>query len=115
MSGRLAGKTAFCTASGAGIGRAVAVAFAREGAKVIATDIDMAKLKGLAEDGIAETHLLDVRHTASVERTAKAVGPVDILFNAAGFVHHGTVLDCTDEEWDFAFDLNENIFRPQKL
>ena len=106
MSGRLAGKTAFCTASGAGIGRAVAVAFAREGAKVIATDIDMAKLKGLAEDGIAETHLLDVRHTASVERTAKAVGPVDILFNAAGFVHHGTVLDCTDEEWDFAFDLN---------
>ena len=106
MSGRLAGKTAFCTASGAGIGRAVAVAFAREGAKVIATDIDMAKLKGLRDEGIAETHLLDVRHTASVEKTAKAVGPVDILFNAAGFVHHGTVLDCTDEEWDFAFDLN---------
>jgi 2-keto-3-deoxy-L-fuconate dehydrogenase len=106
MTGRLAGKTAFCTASGAGIGRAVAVAFAREGAKVIATDIDMAKLKGLSEDGIAETHLLDVRHTASVEKTAKAVGPVDILFNAAGFVHHGTVLDCTDEDWDFAFDLN---------
>ncbi len=106
MTGRLAGKTAFCTASGAGIGRAVAVAFAREGAKVIATDIDMAKLKGLREEGIAETHLLDVRHTASVEKTAKAVGPVDILFNAAGFVHHGTVLDCTDEEWDFAFDLN---------
>jgi 2-keto-3-deoxy-L-fuconate dehydrogenase len=106
MSGRLKGKTAFCTASGAGIGRAVAVAFAREGAKVIATDIDMAKLKGLREEGIAETHLLDVRHTASVEKTAKAAGPVDILFNAAGFVHHGTVLECTDEEWDFAFDLN---------
>ena len=106
MTGRLEGKTAFCTASGAGIGRAVAVAFAREGAKVIATDIDMAKLKGLREEGVAETHLLDVRHTASVEKTAKAVGPVDILFNAAGFVHHGTVLDCTDEEWDFAFDLN---------
>lgn len=106
MTGRLAGKTAFCTASGAGIGRAVAVAFAREGAKVIATDIDLGKLKGLAEEGIAETHLLDVRHTASVEKTAKSVGPVDILFNAAGFVHHGTVLDCTDEEWDFAFDLN---------
>ncbi len=106
MSGRLAGKTAFCTASGAGIGRAVAVAFAREGAKVIATDIDMAKLKSLREEGVAETHLLDVRHTASVEKTAKAVGPIDILFNAAGFVHHGTVLDCTDEEWDFAFDLN---------
>ena len=106
MSGRLAGKTAFCTASGAGIGRAVAVAFAREGARVIATDIDMAKLKDLADEGVAETHLLDVRHTASVERTAKAVGAIDILFNAAGFVHHGTVLDCTDEEWDFAFDLN---------
>ncbi len=106
MTGRLAGKTAFCTASGAGIGRAVAVAFAREGAKVIATDIDMAKLKGLRDEGVAETHLLDVRHTASVEKTAKAVGPVDILFNAAGFVHHGTVLDCTDEEWDFGFDLN---------
>ncbi len=106
MSGRLAGKTAFCTASGAGIGRAVAVAFAREGARVIATDIDMAKLKDLAGEGVAETHLLDVRHTASVERTAKAVGAIDILFNAAGFVHHGTVLDCTDEEWDFAFDLN---------
>ncbi len=106
MTGRLKGKTAFCTASGAGIGRAVAIAFAREGAKVIATDIDLGKLKGLREDGIAETHLLDVRHTASVEKTAKAVGPVDILFNAAGFVHHGTVLDCTDEEWDFAFDLN---------
>jgi 2-keto-3-deoxy-L-fuconate dehydrogenase len=106
MTGRLAGKTAFCTASGAGIGRAVAIEFARQGAKVIATDIDMAKLKGLRDEGIAETHLLDVRHTASVERTAKAVGPVDILFNAAGFVHHGTVLDCTDEEWDFAFDLN---------
>jgi 2-keto-3-deoxy-L-fuconate dehydrogenase len=106
MSGRLVGKTAFCTASGAGIGRAVAVAFAREGAKVIATDIDMAKLKSLRDEGVAETHLLDVRHTASVEKTAKAVGAVDILFNAAGFVHHGTVLDCTDEEWDFAFDLN---------
>jgi 2-keto-3-deoxy-L-fuconate dehydrogenase len=106
MTGRLAGKTAFCTASGAGIGRAVAIAFAREGAKVIATDIDLGKLKGLREEGVAETHLLDVRHTASVDKTAKAVGPVDILFNAAGFVHHGTVLDCTDEDWDFAFDLN---------
>ncbi len=106
MTGRLAGKTAFCTASGAGIGRAVAIAFAREGAKVIASDIDLGKLKGLREEGVAETHLLDVRSTASVEKTAKAAGTVDILFNAAGFVHHGTVLDCTDEEWDFAFDLN---------
>jgi 2-keto-3-deoxy-L-fuconate dehydrogenase len=106
MTGRLAGKTAFCTASGAGIGRATAIAFAREGARVIASDIDLAKLKGLAEAGVAETHLLDVRNDASVAATARQVGDVDILFNAAGFVHHNTVLDCTDEEWDFAFDLN---------
>jgi 2-keto-3-deoxy-L-fuconate dehydrogenase len=105
-TGRLAGKTAFCTASGAGIGRAVAIAFAREGAKVIASDINMGALKDLRDEGIAETHLLDVRHTPSVEKTAKAVGPVDILFNAAGFVHAGTVLECTDAEWDMGFDLN---------
>jgi 2-keto-3-deoxy-L-fuconate dehydrogenase len=105
-SGRLAGKTAFCTASGAGIGRAVAIAFAREGAKVIASDINMGALKDLRDEGIAETHLLDVRHTPSVEKTAKAVGPIDILFNAAGFVHAGTVLECTDAEWDMGFDLN---------
>lgn len=106
MSGRLAGKVAFCTASGAGIGRATAVAFAREGARVIASDIDMASLKGLAEEGIAETHILDVTSTQSVEQTAKSVGKVDILFNAAGFVHHGTVLECSDKDWDFSFDLN---------
>jgi 2-keto-3-deoxy-L-fuconate dehydrogenase len=105
-SGRLAGKTAFCTASGAGIGRAVAIAFAREGAKVIASDINMAALKDLRDEGVAETHLLDVRHTGSVDKTAKAVGPVDILFNAAGIVHAGTVLECTDAEWDMGFDLN---------
>lgn len=106
MTGRLAGKTAFCTASGAGIGRAVAVAFAREGAKVIASDIDLGGLKGLAEEGIAETHVVDARSLASIERTAEAIGPVDILFNAAGFVHHGTVLECSDEDWAFSFDLN---------
>ena len=106
MSRRLDGKVAFCTASGAGIGRATAIAFAREGAKVIATDIDLAKLKGLSEAGIAETHLLDVRHTRSVEAIARKIGPVDILFNAAGFVHHGTVLECTDKDWDFSFNLN---------
>jgi 2-keto-3-deoxy-L-fuconate dehydrogenase len=106
MTGRLEGKTAFCTASGAGIGRATAIAFAREGAKVIASDIDLARLKGLSEEGIAETHLIDVRSSASIEAAAKKIGPVDILFNAAGFVHHGTVLDCTDQEWDVAFDLN---------
>ena len=90
MAGRLAGKTAFCTASGAGIGRATAIAFAREGASVIASDISLDALKGLRDEGVAETHLLDVRNTKSVEDTAKRIGAVDILFNAAGFVHHGT-------------------------
>lgn len=106
MAGRLEGKTAFCTASGAGIGRATAIAFAREGAKVIASDIDMVSLKDLGEHGIAETHIVDARQRASIQRTAEAIGPVDILFNAAGFVHHGTVLECSDEDWDFSFDLN---------
>lgn len=103
---RLQGKTAFCTASGAGIGRATAIAFAREGARVIATDIDERKLEGLKKEGVAECLVLDARDAASVEALAQRLSPVDILFNAAGFVHHGTVLDCTDDEWDFAFDLN---------
>jgi 2-keto-3-deoxy-L-fuconate dehydrogenase len=106
MAGRLAGKVAFCTASGAGIGRATAIAFAREGARVIASDIDLAKLKGLAEEGVAETHIIDARNTRSLEQAAERIGPVDILFNAAGFVHHGTVLECSDADWDFSFDLN---------
>ena len=106
MTGRLKGKTAFCTASGAGIGRATAIAFAREGARVIASDIDMAKLKGLSEEGVSETHILDVTSTESVNRTAKEIGPVDILFNAAGFVHHGTILDCAENDFDFSMNLN---------
>ena len=106
MTNRLQGKVAFCTASGAGIGRATAVAFAREGARVIATDIDGRKLEGLQKEGVAECLALDVRDTGAVEALAKRLSPVDILFNAAGFVHHGSVLDCTDAEWDFAFDLN---------
>jgi len=106
MTGRLAGKTAFCTASGAGIGRACAIAFAREGAKVIASDIELARLKGLREEGIAETHLVDARNTKSVEDAARRIGKVDILFNAAGFVHHGSVLECSEADWDFSFDLN---------
>ncbi len=105
-SGRLAGKIAFCTASGAGIGRATALAFAREGAKVIASDIDLNALKGLRDEGIAETHIIDVRNTKSVEDAAKRIGPIDILFNAAGFVHAGTVLECSEADWDFSFDIN---------
>lgn len=110
MAGRLAGKTAFCTASGAGIGRATAIAFAREGAKVIASDITLDALKGLREEGIAETHLIDVLHAKSIDDAAKRLdtqfGGIDILFNAAGFVHHGTVLETSDQDWDFSFDLN---------
>lgn len=106
MTGRLNGKTAFCTASGAGIGRATALAFAREGARVIATDIDPAALDALKRDGIAATYRLDVRDTAAVNALAKEVGAVDILFNAAGFVAHGTVLECSEGDWDFSFDLN---------
>ena len=106
MPGRLDGKTAFCTASGAGIGRATALAFAREGARVIATDIDEKALAGLAGTGIAQTRRLDARDSAAVNAAATEIGAVDILFNAAGFVHHGTVLECSDDDWDFSFDLN---------
>ena len=106
MTGRLAGKTAFCTASGAGIGRATALAFAREGARVIATDIDERAIAGLKGQGVAECHRLDVRDTAAVDAMAKRVGSIDILFNCAGFVHHGTALTTSDADWDFSFDLN---------
>jgi 2-keto-3-deoxy-L-fuconate dehydrogenase len=106
MTGRLKGKTAFCTASGAGIGRATAIAFAQEGAKVIASDVSLEALRGLRDAGVAETHLIDVRNTKAVEDAAKKIGAVDIIFNAAGFVHHGTVLECSEQDWDFSFDLN---------
>jgi 2-keto-3-deoxy-L-fuconate dehydrogenase len=106
MTGRLSGKTAFCTASGAGIGRATALAFAREGARVIATDLDANALEKLKREGVAETRKLDVRDTAAVNALAKEIGAVDILFNAAGFVAHGTVLECSEGDWDFSFDLN---------
>jgi 2-keto-3-deoxy-L-fuconate dehydrogenase len=99
---RLEGKTALITAAGAGIGRATAIAFAREGCRVIATDLDREKLEGLA----GELQALDVRSTDAVRALAARIGPVDILFNCAGFVHHGTVLDCSEEDWDFSFDLN---------
>jgi 2-keto-3-deoxy-L-fuconate dehydrogenase len=106
MSNRLKGKRAFVTAAAVGIGRACALAFAREGAEVFGTDIDEEKLALLKNDGVANVAKLDVRDTAAVEAMAKRAGPVDILLNAAGFVHHGTVLDCSDADWDFSFDLN---------
>ena len=105
-SQRLAGKTAFLTAAGQGIGRATALAFVREGARVIATDVDAGALASLAAECGCTTRRLDATDGAAIIAAAVAVGPVDVLFNAAGFVHHGTVLDCTEEEWALAFDLN---------
>jgi 2-keto-3-deoxy-L-fuconate dehydrogenase len=106
MSDRLKGKRAFVTAGAAGIGRASAIAFAREGASVFATDVDEKGLALLARDGVQNVARLDVRDSSAVAEMAKRVGPIDILMNAAGFVHNGTVLDCSDEDWDFSFDLN---------
>jgi len=103
----LQGKTALVTAAAQGIGRASALALAAAGARVIATDIDQEKLAGLREpDGIIEVCRMDVRDTASVASAVALAGIVDVLFNCAGFVHHGSVLDCTEEELDFAYDLN---------
>ena len=102
MALRLKGKVAVLTAAAAGIGRATAEAFAAEGARVIATDINLDGLEGLD----AERRRLDVRSTDAVAEFAREVGPIDILFNCAGFVHHGSVLECSDDDWDFSFDLN---------
>ncbi len=107
MTGRLAGKTAVCTAAGQGIGQATAIAFAREGATVWATDINDAALKTLASEypqTICRT--LDVRDPAAIAALAQELPAPDILFNCVGFVHHGTILDCSEQDWDFSFDLN---------
>ncbi len=106
MTARLAAKIAFVTAAGQGIGRAVATAFSREGARVIATDIDEQLLQSLTDEIGCESHRLDVTDADAIRRTAQAVGRIDILFNGAGFVHAGSVLDCTEADWDFAFALN---------
>jgi len=103
---RLAGKLAFVTAAGQGIGRAVAEAFAREGARVIATDLNAALLETLAATPGVSVQKLDVLDPAAITAAAATAGAVDVLFNGAGYVHAGTVLDCTEEEWAFAFDLN---------
>ena len=103
MAGRLKGKAAVVTAAGQGIGRAIAEAFVREGAQVFATDVDVAKLDGIAR---AKRRKLDVLSTRAVEAFAARTGPIDVLVNCAGFVHHGTILECDDKAWDFSFDLN---------
>ncbi len=106
MTARLQGKTAFVTAAGQGIGRAVAEAFAREGAHVVATDIRLDLLQGLQAEHGCTIEALNVLDPAAISACAARHTGVNVLFNAAGFVHHGTVLDCTEEQWDQAFNLN---------
>jgi len=116
MEGRLRGKTAVVTAAGQGMGRAIALAFAQEGAFTIATDINRAALETLAgASGTLETRLLNVLDAKAIEEFAAAQTRVDILFNCAGFVHSGTMLQCSEEDWDFAFNLNvRSMFRLTK-
>ncbi len=111
MAGRLAGKTAFVTAAAQGIGRASALAFAAEGARVIATDVNEVRLADLKAPNLTTAHL-DVLDLEAVTKAAAAAGTIDILFNCAGFVHQGSILEATEAEWQFAFDLNvRSMFR----
>ena len=112
MSGRLQGKTAVVTAAAQGIGRAAALAFAREGANVMATDIKLDKLNELAATPGIQIRQLDVTDAAAIAAFTSAVAAPDVLVNAAGFVANGTILDCTEKDWDFSFDLNaRSMFR----
>jgi len=106
VAGRLSGKVAFVTAAAQGIGRATALAFAREGARVWATDLNDAKLAELKGTPGIEIRKLDVLKDADVAKLAAEVGSPNIIFNCAGFVHHGTILQCADKDWDFSFNLN---------
>ncbi len=106
MTQRLAGKTALVTAAGQGIGRATALAFVREGAHVIATDVNAAALESLKAECGCQVDVLDVTNPDAIRAAHAKHGEIDVLFNGAGFVHAGTVLDCTEAEWDFAFNLN---------
>ena len=104
---RLQGKTLLVTAAGQGIGRASAIACAREGADVVATDLRADLLESLAREApTLRTQVLDVRDDAAVRALAAQLPPLDGLFNCAGFVHEGTILQCDDAAWDFSFDLN---------
>jgi len=102
---KLEGKTAFVTAAGQGIGRRVAEMFAAEGARVFARDINQSLLDDLSGKNI-EKSVLDVTDSAAVKKSIESAGPLDVLFNCAGFVHDGTILDCDEKAWNFSFDLN---------
>ena len=109
---RLTGKTALVTAAGQGIGRATALAFAAEGAEVVATDVNGRLLDELGGQSGLSTRVLDVTDPQAIRAMAQDLGALDILFNCAGYVHHGTVLDCTEEDFDFAMTLNvRSMFR----
>jgi len=107
MVGKLEGRVALVTSAGQGIGRSSAIALAREGAKVFATDIREDLFKDISKDHPGITGFgLNVLEQSAVDAALKRTGPIDILFNCSGFVHNGTVLDCEDKDWDFSFDLN---------
>jgi 2-keto-3-deoxy-L-fuconate dehydrogenase len=106
VGGRLQGKKALITAAAQGIGRASALAFAREGAQVVATDVNEAKLRELAGTPGIAIRRLDVTDKAAIEACAAEVGAVDVLFNCAGYVAGGTILECDDKAWDFSNDIN---------
>ena len=104
--GRLHGKTALITAAGQGIGRATVEAYVREGARVVGADINAELLAQLARDTGCETRVIDVTNAEAVRDAVAAIGPLQVLFNCAGYVHSGTILDCDEAAWDFSFDLN---------
>ena len=106
MAGRLSGKKIIITAAAQGIGRAYVEAYQAEDATVIATDINQEKLDELSHLPNVETRLLDVLNLEGISRESEEIGHVDVLFNCAGFVHHGSILDCDETAWDFSFELN---------
>ena len=106
MGSRLAGKTALVTAAGQGIGRATALAMAAEGAQVVATDVNPKTLESLAGLAGVTTRVLDVLDDAAIASIADELPPLDVLFNCAGYVHNGTILECSPQDWEFSFNLN---------
>src|SRR5215469_2314212 len=106
VAGRLASKTALITAAGQGIGKASAQAMAAEGARVFATDVNAKALASLEGTASVTTRVLDVLDDAAIERTIAELPPLDVLFNCAGYVHNGSILDCSPKDWEFSFNLN---------
>ena len=106
MVGRLSGKKIIVTAAAQGIGRACVEAYQTEGATVMATDINKEELDSLSVLPNVNTRLLDVLNLEDISKASEEIGHVDVLFNCAGFVHHGSILDCDETAWDFSFELN---------